>query len=123
VRLTAIPGVVNPGIVRGEATFLLNAVAPTAVTLDVETHCDTAYAAEQVFAHNQVTDAWDEIDARRAKRVDNLRTVTLANPANYVIAATKSIEIRIDGRGVGGGGSSATPVLFIDQLRMNVTYP
>jgi aldose sugar dehydrogenase len=122
VRLQAEPGILNPGIVRGQATYVLNEMAPTAVTLDVETHCDTNSAAELVYAHNQVTGAWDQIDSRRAKLKDNLRTLTLANPASYV-APNKSIEIRIDGVGVGGGGSTGTPILFIDQLRMNVTYP
>jgi len=97
-------------------------LAPTAVTLDVETHCDTNSAAEIVYAHNQATGAWDQIDSRRSKLKDSLRTLTLANPASYV-APDKSIEIRIDGVGVGGGGSTGTPILYIDQLRMNVTYP
>jgi glucose/arabinose dehydrogenase len=122
VRLKAQPGIVNPGFVRAEATFLLNELTPTAVTLDVETHCDTNEASDSILALNQITGRWDVIDSRRAKRVDNLRTLTLSNPANYV-KSDKSIRIRIDAVGVGGGGSAATPVLFIDQMRMNVTYP
>lgn len=122
IRLKAEQGVLNPGFVRGQATYVLNEKVPTAITLDVETHCDTSSAAETVSAYNQVTGTWDQLDSRRARMVDSLRTLTLTNPANYV-KGDKSVLIRIDAVGVGASGSIGTPTLWIDQLRMNVTYP
>ena len=153
VRLAADPASTFPDSILATASFLLNELAPTSVTLDLESRCDSV-VDQQILVHNVVTGAWDELDARRLTHLDRHHTLTLANPADYVRPTDKGIELRlvataVDGKtgapgdalllGSGGGhtvparpggppgtGSGPGPAKFhvwIDQLRMNVDYP
>jgi glucose/arabinose dehydrogenase len=127
-------------------TYVLNEVQPTSVTIDVETHA-SGPAQERLLARNQVTGAWDALEVRDAATQDVLRTLTLANAADYIRAGDKTIELSyvaraLDGNGqpglsggsttnsstgtVRGPGSGRTPPslrVYLDQLRLNVAYP
>jgi glucose/arabinose dehydrogenase len=151
VRLAPAAASRQPDTILASATFHLNELLPKSVTLDVESHCDGS-VDQQILVHNVVTGAWDELDLRRLTHVDRHHTLKLANPADYVRAADKVVELRLIAKSVVGGSGStgdATQVggsgghtvsapglpttgarplrplfhLWIDQLRMNVEYP
>jgi glucose/arabinose dehydrogenase len=153
MRLAPDPTSIHADTILASASFRLNELAPTSVTLDLESRCD-GIVDQQILLHNVVTGAWDVLDDRRLTHLDRHHTLTLANPADYIRPSDKAIELRlvataIDARtgspgdttllGSPGGhtipgtptgapstGSKATLAKFhvwIDQLRMNVDYP
>jgi len=153
MRLAPDATSIHPDTILASASFLLNELAPTSVTLDLESRCD-GIVDQQILLHNVVTGAWDVLDDRRLTHLDRHHTLTLANPADYIRPTDKAIELRlvataIDARtgspgdttllGSAGGHAipgtpSGTPStggkaprakfhVWIDQLRMNVDYP
>jgi hypothetical protein len=151
VRLAPDIASQHPDEILASATFHLNELLPKSVTLDVESRCD-GKVEQQILVHNVKTDAWDELDLRRLAHLDRHHTLTLANPADYIRAADKVVELRLIAKSLGGGSGSAGDVtqiggsgghtvsapglptagakpprapfhLWIDQLRMNVEYP
>ena len=151
MRLAPAAASREPDTILASATFHLNELLPKSVTLDVESRCDGS-VEQQILVHNVVTDAWDELDLRRLTHLDRHHTLKLANPADYVRAADKVVELRLIAKSLVGGSGSAGDVtlvggsgghtvpapgmpgiggkpprplfhLWIDQLRMNVEYP
>src|SRR5262249_48245453 len=102
VRLATNPASSLPEPIQASCSFALNGLQPTTVTLDVEARCDGP-VDQKILVHNVVTDAWDVLDARRLTHLDRHHTLTLANPADYVSATGKVIELRLTETEVGSG--------------------
>ena len=110
-----------------EETFELNAANPTAITLELESHYRHFGFVQELRVWNTTSGAWDLVDSAVLGATDVLRPIGLANPTQYVDAATLEVKVRVVVTPLSPGGlpaPSREPVkMFIDLNRLLVTYP
>ena len=113
----------TPQPLRVGATFVLNSATTTAITLQVETRSSLLAFKQRVTAKNVTTGQWDLLDVDLLGSGDVAKSLPLAIPADYVDPVTREVAVAITlippppplpGRGA---------KLFIDLLRLDVTYP
>jgi len=105
------------------AIFKLNSATTTAITLQVETRGSLFAFAQRVTAKNVATGQWDVLDLDLLGASDVAKSFPLAVPADYVDPVTLEVAVALTllppPRPLPFRGAS----LFIDLLRLDVTYP
>ncbi len=107
---------------------VLNSATPTAITLQVETRFGRkgVGVTQLIEAWNVVQARWVKLDLDVIGNTDKAKSLVLATPADYVDPTTLTVLTRISALPLKPWRvpfSAKRQTLFIDMLRLDVTYP
>jgi glucose/arabinose dehydrogenase len=113
------------------ARFVLNEAAPTSIVLELEGHYQRLGFGQDIYVKNATTGKWEKVDSAVLGSTDELRSITLSPPTDYVDPITLFVDVRVDVDPDVPVGSfrrvfklPPRPVHhWMDLFQLSVTYP
>ncbi len=105
------------------ATFKLNSATINAMTLQVETRASLLASAQRVAIKNVTTGQWDLLDLDLLGSDDAAKSFPLAVPADYVDPVTLEVSVTLTLLPPPRPLPIRGAALYVDLLRLDVTYP
>jgi hypothetical protein len=113
------------------ARFVLNEASPTSLVLELEGHYQRLGFGQDIYVKNVTTGTWELVDSAVLGSTDELRSITLSPPTDYVDPATLFVDVRVDvDPSVPVGNFRRVFKLpprpvhhWIDLFQLSVTYP